>query len=127
MDNVKNATINVKIKNFFFRYIEFLKPFHKLSPQQCNVLALLLYYHYKFSKEITNNKVLWKEVFDYDTKQLIIEELGISVAQIENILTQLRKKNVVIDKKISELYIPNIKNDSKTFSITYNFNIIHEK
>lgn len=127
MNNIKIANLNVKIKTFFFRYIEFLKPFHKLSPQQCNVLALLLYYHYKFSKEITNNKVLWKEVFDYDTKQLIIEELGISVAQIENILTQLRKKNVVIDKKISELYIPNIKNDSKTFSITYNFNIIHEK
>lgn len=127
MNNTKSTTLNVKIKTFFFRYIEFLKPFHKLSPQQCNVLALLLCYHYKFSKEITNNKVLWKEVFDYDTKQLIIEELGISVAQIENILTQLRKKNVVIDKKISELYIPNIKNDSKTFSITYNFNIIYEK
>ena len=47
--------------------------------------------------------------------------------EIENILTQLRKKNVVIDKKISELYIPNMKNDSKTFSITYNFNIIYEK
>jgi len=127
MDNVKIANLNVKIKNFFFRYIEFLKPFHKLNPQQSQVLALLLYYHYKLSKEITNNKVLWKEVFDYDTKQLIIDELNISVAQIQNIFTQLRKKNVIIDNRISELYIPTLKNKSKTFTITFNFNISYNE
>ena len=126
MDNIKAANLNVKVKDFFFRYIEFLKPFHKLNPQQSQVLALLLYYHYKLSKEITNNKVLWKEVFDYDTKQLIIDELKISVAQIQNILTQLRKKNVIIDNRISELYIPKLKYNSKIFTISFNFNIIHE-
>lgn len=127
MNNIKVATLNVKIKNFFFRYIEFLKPFHKLNPQQSQVLALLLYYHYKLSKEITNNKVLWKEVFDYDTKQLIIDELNISVAQIQNIFTQLRKKNVIIDNRISELYIPTLKDKSKIFTITFNFNISYDE
>lgn len=127
MNNIKVANLNVKIKNFFFRYIEFLKPFHKLNPQQSQVLALLLYYHYKLSKEITNNKVLWKEVFDYDTKQLIIDELNISVAQIQNIFTQLRKKNVIIDNRISELYIPTLKDKSKTFTITFNFNISYDE
>jgi len=124
MDNVKNATINVKIKNFFFRYIEFLKPFHKLQKQHYTVVALLLYYHYQFSKEITNNKILWKTVFDYDTKILITNELGITAQGLENIYSQLRKANVIINNEISSVYIPKMDKKNKTFTININFKII---
>jgi len=124
MDNVKNATINVKIKNFFFRYIEFLKPFHKLQKQHYTVVALLLYYHYQFSKEITNNKILWKTVFDYDTKILITDELGITAQGLENIYSQLRKANVIINNEISSVYIPQMDKKNKVFTININFNIV---
>jgi spore coat polysaccharide biosynthesis predicted glycosyltransferase SpsG len=124
MDNVKNATINVKVKNFFLRYIEFLQPFHKLQKQQYTVVALLLYYHYQFSKEITNNKILWKTVFDYDTKILITDELGITTQGLENIYTKLRKAKVIIDNEISSVYIPKIDKKSKTFTININFKIV---
>lgn len=127
MNNIKTANLNVKIKNFFFRYIEFLKPFHKLSTQHSTVLALLLYYHYKLSKEITNNKILWKSVFDYDTKILITEELNMSNASLENVLTSLRKKKVIINKEISPLYIPNLNNIKEKFTININFKITDEE
>ena len=124
MENVKSANLNVKIKNFFFRYIEFLKPFHKLQKQHYTVVALLLYYHYQFSKEITNNKILWKTVFDYDTKILITDELGITTQGLENIYTSLRKNKVIIDNEISSVYIPQINKKNKTFTININFKII---
>lgn len=127
MSNIKQANLNVKIKNFFFRYIEFLKPFHNLTNQEQKVLALFLYYHYKLSKEITNNKVLWKEVFDYDTKRLILDELQIEDSGLQNILTSLRKKKVIIDKQISKNYIPDITNNPKTFVLTFNFNLIYNE
>lgn len=127
MSNIKSATLNVKIKNFFFRYIEFLKPFHNLTNQEQKVLALFLYYHCKLSKEITNNKVLWKEVFDYDTKRLILDELQIEDSGLQNILTSLRKKKVIIDKQISKNYIPDITNKPKTFVLTFNFNLIYNE
>lgn len=127
VSNIKSATLNVKIKNFFFRYIEFLKPFHNLTNQEQKVLALFLYYHYKLSKEITNNKVLWKEVFDYDTKRLILDELQIEDSGLQNILTSLRKKKVIIDKQISKNYIPDITNNPKTFVLTFNFNLIYNE
>ena len=69
MNNVKIANINIKLKDLFFKWIEITRPFHKLTNQQQSVLALLLYYHYKYKKEITNSKILWKMVFDYDTKK----------------------------------------------------------
>ena len=124
MDNVKSANLNVKIKNFFFRYIEFLQPFHKLQKQQYTIVALLLYYHYEFSKEITNNKILWKTVFDYDTKILITDELNITTQGLENIYTKLRKAKVIIDNEISSVYIPQIDKKNKTFTININFKIV---
>ena len=118
----KVANINIRLKDFFFKWIEFTKPFHNLNTRQQSVLALLLYYHYKLSFEITNNKILWKEVFDYDTKRLIYDELNITSGGLENLLSQLRKKNVIVNNKITPNYIPNIDNKSKGFKLTFNFN-----
>lgn len=126
MNNTKVANLNVKLKNFFYRYIEFLQPFHKLQKQQQKVLALLLYHHYRLSKEITNNKILWKEVFDYDTKLLISDELGINDQSLQNLLSRLRVQKVIIDNQISPLYIPDLSKNSKQFTMTFNFNIIYE-
>lgn len=126
MNNEKSANINVRLKTFFFRFVEFLYPFHGLALRQQKVLALLLYYHYELKQQITNDRILWKEVFDYDTKVKIYSELGIQSTALENLLSQLRKKNVIIDNQISGVYIPLIDAKSKTFSLKFNFNIIHD-
>lgn len=126
MDNEKSANINVKLKTFFHRFVEFLYPFHGLTDRQQKVLSLLLYYHYELKSQITNNKILWKEVFDYDTKVKIYTEMDIKATALENLLTQLRKKKVIIDNEISGVYIPIIDNKSKKFSLKFNFNILHE-
>lgn len=125
-NNEKVANLNVNIKSFFRQWIQFTAPFHKLSNQQQKVLSLLLYYHYKLKQEITNNKILWKEVFDYETKVKIYTELDIQPSALENMLSSLRKRNIIINKQISSLYIPNISKDSKVFTIKFNFNIKHE-
>lgn len=122
----KVANINIKIKSFFTRFVEFTAPFHKLRKQQQHVLALLLYHHYKLKQEITNNKILWKEVFDYDTKLSIAEELEMQQGALENVLSQLRKRGVIVDNQVSAVFIPDISNKSKRFSIIFNFNILHD-
>jgi hypothetical protein len=65
-------------------------------------------------------------VFDYDTKQLIKKELGIKDPNLQNVLTSLRKKGVVIDNEIVSTYIPNIEVDSNNFKIIFNFNIVED-
>lgn len=126
MKNVKLATQNIRLKDLFLKWLEITKSFHGLTKQQSGILALFLYYHYEYSKEITNNKILWKMVFDYDTKRLIEDELGISNQVIQNFLTFARKKGIVTEKSISSGYIPDLSKDSKNFKIIFNFNIINE-
>ena len=129
MRNEKVATLNVTLRDLFFRWINITQGFHKLNNQQSQVLALFLYHHYLYKKDITNNKILWSVVFDYDTKMKICEdeifgEGGLSTSALANVLTHLRKKKVIIDKEISPLYIPEISKDCTNFKVIFNFNIV---
>jgi|TARA_R110000822_G_scaffold152112_8_gene291359 hypothetical protein len=124
MKNSKVANINIKLKGLFFKWMEITKPFHKLTNQQQGVLALFLYYHYTYKEEITNQKILWKIIFDYDTKMLIKEELGLKDAGFQNIIHQLRKKGVIKNKRVTSAYIPNLEKQAKNFKIIFNFNIV---
>lgn len=128
MNNSKTANINIKLKLLFFRWLDILKPWHNLNNQQQQVLALLLYYHYLYKKDITNDKILWKIVFDYDTRQKIIEDdcwkKGMTINTLNNIFTMLRNKKAIIDNKISNVYIPELDINSKNFKMIFNFNIV---
>ena len=124
MNNSKTATLNVTLKNLFFRWLDITKSFHNLNNQQQRVLALLLYYHYQYKKETTNNKILWTIVFDYDTKMKIKEELDMNDNSFQNMMTQLRKKNVIINGEISSRFIPELDLNTKNFKVIYNFNIV---
>jgi len=128
MNNTKVANLNVTLKNLFFKWLDITKTWHKLNNQQQQVLALLLYHHYLYKKDITNNKILWKILFDYDTKLKIKEdpifEKGLSDSALQNMLTTLRKKKIIVDGEISPLYIPELSRDSKNFKIIFNFNIV---
>jgi hypothetical protein len=124
--NKKQANINIRLKDLFTKWLEITNSFHHLTKQETNVLGLLLYYHYKYRYDITNSKIIWKMVFDYDTKKLIKQELGIKDSVFQNILTKLRKSGIIKDNRIVSTYIPQLDLDSKGFMIIFNFNIIHE-
>lgn len=126
MKNIKTANINITLKKLFRQWLEITRPFHQLAKQQQDVLALLLYYHYQLKKDITNEKVLWKMVFDYDTKMKIKKELQIGDPTFRNNLTILRKKNIIIDNRIVPTYIPELTNKAKNFKIIFNYNIVNE-
>lgn len=123
MKNSKIANINVKLKGLFFRWLDITMVFHRLTDKERGVLALLLYYHYITKREVTNNKILWKIVFDYDTKMKIKEELGLKDAGFQNLLTSLRKKGVIKDNMIIPTYVPELDDDAKEFKIVFNLKI----
>lgn len=125
MRNTKIATLNVTIKDFFRQWLLITRHFHKMTAGEIDLASLLLYYHYEFQKDITNDSVVWKVVFDYDTKLKIREELDITDNILQNRLSQLRRKKVIIDNKVSSYFIPSVEEGAENFKVIFNYNIKH--
>ena len=125
MGNTKQALIKTNQKNFFKHWMNFTRPLHGLNKTESSTIALLLYNYFELKKDISNDDLAWKLVFDYDTKLKIKEELNFKTSQsLDNLLFALRKKNIIINNKINKSYIPIIDLDqSNTFSIVYKFEI----
>ena len=122
--NQRQALIRTTRKNFFKHWFSLTKPFHKLRPQEQDVLALLLYYYFEYKKDIKRDDLVWKMVFDYDTKMLMKEDLsGMKDVIFQNTLSSLRKKEVVKDKQVNPSFIPNITKDANNFNLIFKFEI----
>lgn len=116
----KSLSINTESRVFFRQYLTVLKPVLKphLTNGELSVLGELLYFNDKY-KDIPVN-LRGKIIFDHDTKINIINRLNISQNTFANILTSLRKKNYINDRKFTKGL--DIHPDS-SFSIKYKFNI----
>ena len=93
--------INVETtkKKYFRQVLELLKPvppFNILRAQQLDILAQFLYYNHKYRH--IEKVIRFKILFDYETKVKIREEVGISESVFNNILTSLRKANVLTSR-----------------------------
>lgn len=126
MKNSKIVTINTDLKKLMKYWLKFTEPFHGLTQQQQKLIALLLYYYFDYKQVIKSEKVVWKMVFDYDTKMKIKEELdNLPDYTLQNLLSILRKKEVIKNNKINHIYIPNLELNAKDFTIVYKFNIMN--
>lgn len=119
--NVK--TLSVSRKTFFMAWLKFLKPYHKLRLKEMKLLALLLYKRYELSKEISNEKIIIKLLFDTETRKEIQKEMGYSSLQVLSNMIYSLKKSKILDENnyISPGLIPNIQGNN--FKLVFNFNI----
>lgn len=127
MKNSKIVKIDTTFKDLMYYWLKFIKPFHTLSEQPMQVLSLFLYFYFEYRDKIKDEDILWKMVFDYDTKVKISNELDVKLHTIENKLTQLRKKKIILDNRIDKRFIPNLERNLKEFNINYKFVIKDDK
>lgn len=82
MGKINNViTIPTSTKGKFFRYwFEFLRPFHKLTDREIDVISSFVKYRYELSKVIRDQEVLNKVTMSEDTKRKVREDCNISQA-----------------------------------------------
>ena len=70
----------------------------KLSPREKQVLAIIMFYYnkYRLLPEDERNRL----IFDYETRQIIADNLGIKKQVVYNIFLSLKKKDIIGDEKI---------------------------
>ncbi len=102
------------------RYLRNKPP--QLYDMPMRVLAELLYYNNLYKDMPDQDR--WRKVFDYDTKLLIMEKLGISEDNLNSYFSQLRKIRILDGKTINDFFV--IYPKGNEFEITFKFRINEE-
>lgn len=110
--------IPASLEGSFFRYwFEFLKPFHKLTDREIDVIASFVKHRYQLSKVVKDEEILDKVTMSEDTKKKIREDCNITLPHFQVIMGKLRKNKVIIGNKINPKFIPNITEEEDYFSL----------
>lgn len=125
MGKINNViTIPTSTKGKFFRYwFEFLRPFHKLTDREIDVISSFVKYRYELSKVIRDQEVLNKVTMSEDTKRKVREDCNISQAHFQVIMTKLKKSKVIDDGKINPKFIPRLEEDATGFQLLLSFEL----
>lgn len=108
----------------FFRYwFLFLKPFHKLTDREIDVITTFVKHRYELSKVIKDDEILDKVVMSEDTKRKVREECNITLPHFQVIMGKLRSSKVIIDGKINPRFIPNIIEEDGFFKLLLLFEL----
>lgn len=125
MGKVNNVvTVPASLKGKFFRYwVEFLKPLHKLTDREMDVVASFLRHRHELSSAINDPVILDKVTFSEDTRKKVREECGLSQIHLQVIMTKLKKSKVIIDGKINPKFIPKLEEGSNVCQLLFMFEL----
>jgi len=104
-----NGFINIPSSiegNFFRLWLEFLLPYHGLTPREMDIAASFLKQRHFLSKAIKDEAILDKVTMSEDTKRKVMEECKITPSHFQVIMGKLRKSGLIVDNKINPKFIP---------------------
>lgn len=119
--------VSTTLKDFFKNWLLFLKPFHGLSEKQIQLASAFLEVRYHLSQKITDDELLDSNVFSTDVKRKIRNDLGLTTANFQVTLGDLRRHGFIINNRINPRYIPNLGENPKSYSLLFYFPIEDEQ
>lgn len=112
------------VNGFFKLWFTFLKPLHKLTDREIDVISSFAAQRHELSKVIQDAEILDKYTMNSDTKKKVREECGISLQNFQVIMSNLRKHGVIVDNRINPRYVPNLNGEAKSFKLMLLFDEI---
>jgi len=117
----REITFNFTTEQKMFKgFVTTMQPVLNLRDREADVFAQLLYYNY-LKRDIKNLKDRFELVFSSKTKKLIMQNLDIKDSILQNTLSILRKKNLIINNEIPLKY--HIYLTDGKIELTFKFNI----
>lgn len=123
--NCNVASVRVENPNtsymFFLYWLDFLRPFHKLTSVETKILAAILHERFILSKVVTDDKLLDRIVLNKDSRKKYIETCNINSNNLSVTISSLKDKGAIKDNRINMRYVPNIKQDCTHYEMVLNF------
>lgn len=120
--NKSIVRVPTSLDTTFFRYwFEFLRPLHKLTDREIDVITCFIKHRFILSKVIHDEELLDKVVMSEDTKKKIIEECRLKPSHFQVIMGKLRQNKLIKDGKLNHKYIPSVSKDADGFKLLLYF------
>ena len=104
-------------KNVFRKWLEFMRPYHKLTDREMDIAAAFIRHRFALSKVISDDTILDSVLLSEDTKKKIREECNITLPHFQVIMGKLRKSNIIVDGKLNPRYIPRVIEENGSFKL----------
>ena len=124
MNKVNNALrIPTSLDGSFFKlWIEFLRPLHKLTNREIDVIASFIKHRYTLSKAISDAAILDRITLSKDTQKEVIKDCGITLQYLQTTMSKFRKNGVIVNGRRNPKFIPNI-NDKGMITLLLCFDL----
>lgn len=109
--------------SFFKLWFNFLRPFHKLTDREIDVIASFVKQRYELSKVIKDQEVLNRVTMSDDTKRKVRKECDMSQAHFQVIMTKLKKSKIIENDRINPKFIPKLIEGEENFQLLLSFDL----
>lgn len=92
--------------SFYRLWIEFLVPFHKLTPRERDVAARILMQYFKLKESISDPEVLKEVLWSAPSRKDMRESLKMTQVHFQMKLARLKESGFIVDGDINKKYIP---------------------
>lgn len=123
----KNSNVaHVKSTNgtdFFYKWLNFIKPLHGLTKLEMKVLSLILARRQELLLVVKDDALVGQILKSAQTRRELREELNMTSTQFNILYSNLKKAGAINEDRIVNKYIPNIECDSKEYRLILIFDI----
>lgn len=125
MPEVKKVIPIPSSGKFFRIWVEVLKPIHKLTDRESDVLAAFLKKRFELQQTAKDPDMIDSYLMSAKIKKEIRESTLVSPVYFQMIFGKLRRNNIIIDdekgRRINPWFIPRLSKDDKDFCLAFIF------
>ena len=98
--------IPCKSSEFIRAWLEIIRSVHKLTPKEMDVAAKLIEKRFELARDIKDQALIDKALFDKSTKGEIARASGVSMQHFKMVLHRLRERGIVVGNTVDMKYLP---------------------
>lgn len=123
--NIAHVKISAGVE-FFYKWLEFIKPLHGLTKLEMKVLAMFLAKRQELLEVISRESIVSEILMGPVNRKEMRDAMDMKPAQFNIILSNLKKVGAITDGNITPRYIPNVECNSGEYRLILIFNILNE-
>ena len=113
--------------DFFYKWLNFIKPLHSLTNLEMKVLSLILAKRQELIMVVKDDRIINNLLRSSGVRKEIRDELGMTSTQFNILYGKLKRTGVINEYGLVGKYIPNVEFESNEYRLILTFDISDKK